>query len=470
MRHGHKLAAIGAASMAAYLVLGVAAPGVVGVRPALAQGAAKAKADIAAKHQAAMEAYDGLDFDLAKQLLGEALAVARKAGLSGDKALARVHLDLGVVYFAGFKDEEAAITAFADAVKLDPSIEIDIAYRTDQMAAVLAEIKAQGGGAAAASGPCAGNQLGHTLVESAPSGAAIAIAVEVPEGLGADGAAVYYRKAGEVQFARVGLTRGEGCTYEGAIPAAAATGEALHYYVAALKGGESIASRGSAGSPNIIELAGGGDVENPLGAGGATVDVATTGSTGGGTKRVFVAVSLGSGGGYVTGQTEVAESDVGCCFAPALLHLFPEIGYYFSPRTSVSVALRMGFALGANIEGHATAAPAGLVRLRHALAPSGEGLVLSGAVGGGIIRHTVKVEEAPEGMDTDTTASGPFLVGAGVGYVKALSGPLQLVGELNGLAAFPGGIQELGSCPGAGCVEPHFGMQFDVNLGVLMAF
>jgi hypothetical protein len=428
----------------------------------------KARGEIEAKSKAAMEQYDMLDFDAARKLLGEALAVARKHGLSGDPVVARVHLNLGVVYFAGLKDEEAAITAFADAVKLDPSIDIDVAYRTDQMAAVLAEIKRQGGGpSGSGDGACAGDELHHTLVDSASPGEPVAIAVELGAGLGAETAALYYRAAGATDYARVTLAKGAGCSYHGEIPATSVKGEALHYYVAAVKGGKAVASRGSSTSPNIIELGGGvvrADIENPLG------DDPLGDGGAGGYKRIFVGLALGTGAGYVTGATEVADSDVGCCFAPALLHVLPELGYYFTRQTSASLAFRMGFALGANIDGHATAAPAVLGRVRHALAASGDGLVLSGAVGFGIIRHTVKVEQAPEGMDTDTTASGPFLVGAGLGYLKAMSGSLRLVGELNGLAAFPGGIQELGTCPGAGCVEPNFGFQFDLNLGLLVAF
>jgi hypothetical protein len=130
----------------------------------------------------------------------------------------------------------------------------------------------------------------------------------------------------------------------------------------------------------------------------------------------------------------------------------------------------MGFAVGANVMGHATAAPAGLLRLRYALDESGSGLQVSGAIGGGIIRHVVKVEEAPAGMDADTTASGPVLIGGGIGYGKPLSGAMKFVGEVNALAAVPAGIKELGGCPGAGCVKPHFGLQFDVNLGVMFSF
>jgi hypothetical protein len=194
--------------------------------------------------------------------------------------------------------------------------------------------------------------------------------------------------------------------------------------------------------------------------------------TDGGKKKptILISLAVGTGGGYVSGTTEVAGSDVGCCFAPALLHVFPEIGYYFSRQMSLSAAFRMGFAVGANVMGHATAAPAGLLRLRYALDESGAGFQVSGAIGGGIIRHVVKVEEAPSGMDADTTASGPFLIGGGVGYKKPISGSMAFVGELNSLAAVPVGIKEIGTCPGEGCVKPHFGLQFDINLGVLMSF
>ena len=172
----------------------------------------------------------------------------------------------------------------------------------------------------------------------------------------------------------------------------------------------------------------------------------------------------------MTGATEVADSEVGCCFAPALLHVFPEVGYYITRQLAASLAVRMGFTMGANVMGHATVAPAVLARVRYAFKPSGTGWQVSGAVGGGIIRNTVKVEDAQAGMDTDTTASGPFLIGGGVGYVQPVSDNVQFVGELNGLAAVTAGIKELGGCPGSGCVRPHFGFEFDINLGVLFSF
>lgn len=447
----------------------------------------KSKKEIQAKNKKAMESFDMLEFEQARTTLGEALQLAKKHKLDRDKAVARVYLNLGIVEYAGLKDEDAARAAFSQAVAIDPNIQIDVAYKTEGMAELLTAVKKGGGGkteepslpdeGGAAGADCdALDGIDHTLVESGKAGVSQTISARVGSGLGADKVSLFYRAQGAVDFTEVPMTRRDGCSFEAKIPAAAMKGEAIHYYVAALKGKKSLASRGSSGSPNIIDLgggAGGGSDDNPLaasGSGGGEISGGVEPETGGGKKTVFLSLAVGTGGGYVTGTTEVADSEVGCCFAPALLHLFPEIGYYFSRQLSLSAAFRMGFALGANVMGHATAAPAGLLRLRYALDESGAGLQVSGSIGGGIIRHTVKVEEAPGGMDTDTTASGPFLIGGGLGYTKPISGAMSLVGEVNALAAAPVGIKEIGTCPGEGCVKPHFGLQFDINLGLLLAF
>jgi hypothetical protein len=130
----------------------------------------------------------------------------------------------------------------------------------------------------------------------------------------------------------------------------------------------------------------------------------------------------------------------------------------------------MGFPIGANVEGHATFAPALLMRFRYALQDDGAGIQFSGVLGGGVVRNTVVIDEAPDGMNTDTTVMGPLLFGGGLGYILALSGPMRVVAEVNALAAVTAGFDELGSCPGDGCVRPTNGAQFDANLAVLVAF
>jgi hypothetical protein len=443
--------------------------------PAMAQGKNRGVKEVESKTLQAMENFDLLEFEAARRQLGEALAAARKNKLDGEPILARVYLNLGIVEFAGLKNAEAAREAFAAAVAIDPDIEIGVAYRTAAMADLLRSVKKGRTGGGEAAGPDEGSDecatLGgveHTPVDQGTGGARLAIRARVGDSVTADKVSLFYRAEGTEKFVEVAMRRRGGCTYEAAIPAAAMRGRSLHYYVAAQAGGQTMASKGSRASPNIVMLS----------AGAPSAPVAEVGEDAGQTRRgppgdkktIFVSLAVGTGAGYVSGTTEVVGSEVSCCVAPALLHVLPEIGYYFSRRLSLSAAFRMGFALGANVSGHATAAPSGLLRLRYALSGSGEGLQLSGAAGGGIIRHTVKVEQAAADMDTDTTASGPFLAGGGLGYIMPLSGAMHLVAELNALAAFPAGIEEIGPCPGSGCVRPNTSIQADFNLGILFAF
>src|SRR5207247_1031350 len=84
---------------------------------------------------------------------------------------------------------------------------------------------------------------------------------------------------------------------------------------------------------------------------------------------------------YVAGTTEVGNMVKNCCLGNPIVVLIPEIGYYVSPQLEIGVAARIGIPVGANVDGHATAAPGGVVRVRYALLASGEGLRFMGQIG-----------------------------------------------------------------------------------------
>ena len=428
----------------------------------------KLKKQIERKTAKAMESYDFMEFEEAKEKLLAVVVAAEDASLR-DPVVARAYVQLGVVYFSGLEDADSAREAFAQAVAIDPSVEITLDYRTKELSALLKEAKAGGGGSSGGAADCDVEEMEHELLETAKTGTRQSVSALVAPDLGADKVVLYYRAEGQDEFAKASMKKKGECQFVGAIPGDAVRGEFVHYYVAAEDSdGKSLARKGSSGSPNIIEIGTSIDSEDPLssssgGSIGGGVEVGPSGPS-----KLFVSLAVGGGGGYVTGRTELEDSPVGCCFAPALLHLFPEIGYKLTPQMSISAALRLGFAIGANLEGHATMAPAGLLRVRYALNESGNGVEVSGALGGGFIRNTVKIRGAPAGMDTDTTATGPVLVGAGLGYRYGLSSSLKLVAELHSIAGLTAGLKEVGS--GSGSVRPNFGVQFDANLGILFNF
>ncbi|HTM20384.1 MAG TPA: hypothetical protein VL172_07755, partial [Kofleriaceae bacterium] len=63
---------------------------------------------------------------------------------------------------------------------------------------------------------------------------------------------------------------------------------------------------------------------------------------------------------------------------------------------------------------------------------------------------------------TDTAVSGPLLLGTGAGYLRSLGGPMRFVAELNVIAGIP--VSKVG------VIDPGFGLQFDADLGLMVAF
>ena len=118
---------------------------IVGVIWCLAAPAhADPRSDIAAKARAAMASYDAMDYDTARKLLNQALALAKRAKLDKDPVVARVYLDLGIAQLAS-SDQEAAKVAFLSAAQIDPRITIDPAYKSAELVRMLDEAKAAAG-------------------------------------------------------------------------------------------------------------------------------------------------------------------------------------------------------------------------------------------------------------------------------------------------------------------------------------
>tara|TARA_R110002073_G_scaffold142117_2_gene293638 strand:+ start:180251 stop:181645 length:1395 start_codon:yes stop_codon:yes gene_type:complete len=448
---------------------GVAAVSLASPTIALADKSSKR---VQTKADQAMGEYDMMEFEAAKSLLMEAIAIGERNDSKGPE-LASAYLNLGIVYFSGLGEEEKASEAFANALAIDPAVQLGVAYSTPEMSELLEAARANLG-TGGASGDCPETGLTHELVDEAPSGSAPEMRAKLGADIDAASVLVYYRGEGQLEFSKAAMTKSGSCEYVGAIPTRAVQGDFVHYYIAALDSeGKELGHKGTSGSPNIIEVAAasGGSLsgdDNPL-AGNGKDDGSLLNPKKG--PMIFVSIAAGTGGGYIQGPTEKTGSEVDCCIGPALLHIMPEIGYYLSEQLSISGAFRMGFPVGANVDGHATFAPAGLLRVRYALDPSGEGVQVSGAIGAGVIRNTVTIQDpADANMDTDTTAMGPVLFGGGVGYGMSLGGPMRLVAEVNALAAFTAGFDELGSCPGDGCVRPKTGVQVDANLALLFAF
>jgi hypothetical protein len=438
------------------------------------------RSEIAAKTRAAMASYDSMDYEAARRLLNQALAIAKKARLDKDPIVARVYLDLGITQLAG-SDQEAARVALLSAAQIDPRISIDAAYRSPELVKLLDEAKA-----AAGDGPepvadvdCkAIRGLRHVVVDAGRPGAPQPIEVLIGSDLSPSRVAVMYRAEGAIDFTEIRLTRQGSCRYAGAIPGSAMRGSVVHYYIAAYDAANKVlASKGSSGAPNVLELRGSGqaaqtpapgDAEDPISAaprrGAATADVAEGAAPPRTSHKKVVAFAGGTGFGYVTGRTEGDNQVQKCCIGSSLVVALAELGYYTSPRLSLGFAARIGFPIGANIAGHSTIAPAGFLRARYALSNSGDGIRVMAEIGAGIVRNTIKLDNTMPGMDTDVVAQGPLLLGAGIGYVRHVSDSLAFLVDFDAVAGIAI-VNKLGSA-----VHLNTGISADMRLGLAVGF
>jgi hypothetical protein len=477
------------------------------------------RADIEKRLSAAMESYDLLEYETARKLLVSALEIAKEARLDEDPIAARLHLSMGIVYFAGLQDKAAARREFISAVTVDPLITIDPGYKTPDMSTLLETVRATTSGTGR-SGPARPvlrdgevdcltlSGLKHALVDRAPRGAAQRLAASVGGDILAAKVSLFWRAARATEFQEIRMIRDRDCTYAAAIPANAMSGNTLYYYIAAANAaGTVVASSGSAGAPNLIELSGSavrrdpGQDENPLRRGpgkrpanppelddvrsardvraaldeSADPDAAEPEQVDpearierrsvaeSRPRKLMVVLGAASGIGYVTGETEQLRNKVQCCVAPGLFTASAEIGYATSNQTVLSLALRLGVPVGANIDGHSTFAPAGFLRARYALAPSPSSLFVMVQLGGGILRNTIKLRDTGDGMDTDIVALGPMLAGAGMGYRAALTPGFQLMFDLSFIAGIPV-VGEIGNS------KLNFGIHGDASIGAALRF
>ncbi len=488
-------------------------------RPSVA--GADAKSEVQTKIKEAMESYDLMDYDAAKKLLNQAVAVAKKNKLDKDPVAARAYLDLGIVEFA-VPDQAAAKVSFVSAVQIDPKIQIDAAYRSAEMSKLLDEARgeAKGGGAITTSGggghedlgpapDCSGVRgLQHDIVDTAKGGAALKLEAMVGSDVKAAKVSLWYRAKGATEFTEVKM-QNSACKYVGSIPASALRGDMLHYYVAAYdRNGKLLVGKGSQGSPNLVDIQGGGkaaartasDDEDPLNKGGAKpketakaephddsageVDKGTS-TTPSGPHQTRVSMSLyaGTGFGYVSGMTEGGNNVKSPGIAPSLLVITPELMYHVNAQLSVGLAARLGFPIGANItdpstmtKTSATLGPAVLARVRYSLQPDGDGIRILGQLGVGILRDTLKLDNSTTAMgDTDVVAQGPLLIGGGVGYRKALGGNLAFLAEASLILGIKVGCTTNadGTCsigPPANSPALNTGVTTDLSLGLAYGF
>jgi tetratricopeptide (TPR) repeat protein len=454
----------------------------------------------------ALAAYANLDVEEAINLLKQALETCRTAQLDDHLVAARTHVHMGVVLVAGLKQRAQGLEEFKKALRIDPQIKVSKGMLNPEVQSAFAEasMDASEGGEGvttvpppaaeakpqpaqppepaqpaqaeppARSGPPASSldsAIVHTPVTDSAAGQPIVIQAQVPASLAAERVVLAYRPDGGSDFVTREMDSAEGSDeYRAQIPAEAASGASVAYYLQALDAqGQLLAQNGEAADPHIVNLgakAASGGIINGVTANEPSGEEEEGGEGGEGASYWF-ALAIGTGGGYHSGTPEanrrndngVALKSSGLSMASAL-QISPEVGYFVSDSLLLSLQGRFQIVTGGTqINGNAVTssknackggvchpasyALAGLAKATWFLGEPGKITpFVSMALGAGQIRHAVNdgskdLSACPLTGCKDTVAGGPVLFGPGGGVTVALSDSFLMVASVNALVGVP---------------------------------
>jgi hypothetical protein len=388
--------------------------------PALAQEAnPEVLTKVTKLNKKALDAYQKRDYETARSVLKEALDLCNSSGLDKHPIKARTHIHLGVVLIGGFKQRDAGIKHFKKALQIQPDIQLTKSLVTPAMQDAFEEATVGQGGGAGADDTGGGAQADNDQAAAAPVGGESAEGDESPAPRRKIAPKKKKRKHDE-----------DGDEDEGGA---------------------------------VAKKHGDDDDDDDDDVGGAN-----------NAGKIFVGLSLGGGFGIASGTGELASRTphtlASAGFAPAqLLHIAPEVGYFFKSDLLFSLQARYQIVTGIN-PGPATcntacsphkSAIAVFAKATYFLLPGGDlHAFVGGSVGGGAIRHVSKFPQdttcgsasVPQNC-VDTLQAGPFLVGPNAGLIYDLGKTASLIASLN---------TQLG--------VPKFTFNVDANVGVGLKF
>ncbi len=447
----------------------------------------------------ALARYEVLDMEGAANLLREAIEVCKNGNLEHHTVAARTHLHLGVVYVSGLKHRELGLAEFRKALAIDPAMRMTKSLSNPEVEATFAEaqsvtpLQSTGGHALpfptgqevpAASAPeRAGEIIFHPPVALAARDSPVTVKVQVPPGLGATKIVLAYRAEHGDEFLARDMAPVENTAswYRATIPAAAAHGNWVVYYIEARQDDDQVvAHSGSADEPHRVTLVVEPVAEDKSAPKARERSPRPHSETSSG---LWLLLAVGAGGGYHRGSPEMNPRDanvppndlhVSGFGAAQMFHLAPEIGYFQTDHFILSAQGRFQLVAGAqdvtvrDPEGEsrtfrpARMAFAGFLKATWLVRTRSRRVrpLLFAQVGAGQIRHTIETPAGAnlsgcndDGRCRDTVLGGLLFAGGGIGATYRLVEHVGLYGAVTLLAGIP-----------------HIMVEADINIGVAITY
>lgn len=426
----------------------------------------------------AMEDYDLLEFESAKQSLLDAQAIARRKGCDEHSVAAKTYVNLAVLYIQGFKDEDRGKLMFRKALGISKNVQLDRQVATPKLLRIFNAVKRTLGVRVTTPRPRPDEPiprprprpeepekpakgLEHKPIDEAPRDSDLEVKARVGDDLKASKVLLFFKVVGQNDFQALPMKKVTEWTWKVTVPGNDMRGRSFYYYVEVRHEGKPQAASGNAASPHIIMLTNpvpraGGPVENPFGSKGKGSDthIKKKEKAGARFSKFYLAVCGGLNLGYVgkwPGDLSVTKPRTPG-FAMGTFGGMLEFGYFLQPAMLLSIAFSLGYA-SSDLSERAVLGWQASARFRYVVLGAPPKSIfkfyIGGQIGGGDIYHVLELDGKQ-----DTFRSGPgLIIGALVGIwvgTETVSGYLEV--DPKGVIDFtkdvvvvevPGGTQEV---------------------------
>lgn len=207
----------------------------------------------------AMEAYNNLEIDQARQLLEQAEQLATQNHVTG-APLARTYLNLGVLQIAGLGDNAAGLQLFIQALRADSTVQLDPLTSTPEIQLMYARARNEVGTAVTtqpdpvvSTDPPPSN-IPHEAVPEQLVQTPVPVFLEVPPRQRVSEVNLYYRGHGMRAYRQVAMDRMRG-GYGFEIPCHDVFEPAIYYYIEVIgRNGDRVAFVGNEERPVTVPI------------------------------------------------------------------------------------------------------------------------------------------------------------------------------------------------------------------------
>jgi hypothetical protein len=206
----------------------------------------------------AIEDYDLLEIQSAQKKLEDAIELAEDEEASGE-IVGRLYIMLGVVQFAGTRDEATVEESFVRALEADPAADIPDVYRTPDLDDILSRAQEKAGTPEPDRPPSTAG-ITHQALTDVDASTPVLFEAFVPRDMPVYKMFVFFRIMGEESWKKVEMQPTNAERFAVQVEGGEFTSSQFDYYIAAHdRGGNTIDSSGSPEEPHNVVVLGSSD-------------------------------------------------------------------------------------------------------------------------------------------------------------------------------------------------------------------